>query len=428
MKKRILSLVMAAMLLCTMLLTSCGEFDYTKEDLSQYIELGNYKGLSFTKTEPKTVDEAAIAEYLKTTFSEFATLEDAGEDVAAKEGDTVNIDYVGKLNGEEFEGGSGNSTDLELGSDKFIDGFEDGLIGAKKGEKKTLNLKFPEDYGNEELNGKDVVFEVTVNAVKTTVYEYDSKIAEGTVLKNGDVAIITYSGKIDGMETFENSEGTDVSVVVGDEEDDLFIPAFTAALASMKVGESDRAITIQYPADYENTELAGKTAVYTVSVKSATVEKTVSEIDDDFIASNTESETLAKYTEDVITPELNEQYALEAKVADYSGIWKMVLDGATVKSYPSKAVKDAAESIYDYYAGVAGAYYGMSIREYAKAMGYSLKEFKAEMCQPQAEDVIKEKLVLNAIIKAENISLTAEEEAAGLKAHYENADLGLSSS
>ena len=87
-------------------------------------------------------------------------------DRAAAEGDTVNIDYVGKKDGVAFDGGTAEDSDLELGSDTFIDGFEDGLIGAKKGDSVTLNLTFPEDYKNEELKGQDVTFDVTVNSVK----------------------------------------------------------------------------------------------------------------------------------------------------------------------------------------------------------------------------------------------------------------------
>lgn len=74
------------------------------------------------------------------------------------------------MDGKEFDGGSSDSYDLVIGSNSFIDGFESGLIGVKKGETKVLNLKFPEDYGKDEFNGKDVEFTVTVNKISTTVY------------------------------------------------------------------------------------------------------------------------------------------------------------------------------------------------------------------------------------------------------------------
>ena len=85
---------------------------------------------------------------------------------AAQDGDIVNIDYKGTKDGEAFDGGTAEGQDLTLGSGSMIDGFEDGLVGAKKGETKTLDLTFPENYREESLAGQAVVFEVTVNAVK----------------------------------------------------------------------------------------------------------------------------------------------------------------------------------------------------------------------------------------------------------------------
>ena len=87
-------------------------------------------------------------------------------DEVLAEGDIVNIDYKGTKDGEAFDGGTAEGQDLTLGSGSMIDGFEDGLVGAKKGETKTLDLTFPENYREESLAGQAVVFEVTVNAVK----------------------------------------------------------------------------------------------------------------------------------------------------------------------------------------------------------------------------------------------------------------------
>ena len=82
------------------------------------------------------------------------------------DGVVVVIDFVGKKDGKAFDGGSSEDYELTIGSGQFIDGFEEGLLGAKKGETRDLNLTFPEEYGNEELNGADVVFTVSVNAIK----------------------------------------------------------------------------------------------------------------------------------------------------------------------------------------------------------------------------------------------------------------------
>jgi len=84
---------------------------------------------------------------------------------AAADGDKVNIDYVGTKDGEEFDGGSADDSELELGSGRMIPGFEDGVVGMQPGEEKTLELTFPEDYHSEELQGAAVVFKVKLNSV-----------------------------------------------------------------------------------------------------------------------------------------------------------------------------------------------------------------------------------------------------------------------
>ncbi len=88
---------------------------------------------------------------------------------AAAEGDKVNISYVGTKDGEAFEGGSADDSDLELGSGRMIPGFEDGIVGMNAGEEKTLELTFPEEYHNEDLKGAAVEFKVTLNRVEEMV-------------------------------------------------------------------------------------------------------------------------------------------------------------------------------------------------------------------------------------------------------------------
>lgn len=85
---------------------------------------------------------------------------------AAEDGDKVNIDYAGTKDGEAFDGGSAEGSDLELGSGRMIPGFEDGIVGMKAGDEKTLELSFPEDYHSEELKGAAVEFKITVNNVQ----------------------------------------------------------------------------------------------------------------------------------------------------------------------------------------------------------------------------------------------------------------------
>lgn len=134
-------------------------------DVEKCVTLGDYKGVTVEKTIQSVTDEDVQNE-IDNALANYPV----EVDQAAKEGDTVNIDYVGKIDGEEFDGGSDQGADLKLGSGKVIDGFEDGLIGARKGETRTLNLTFPEDY-TQDLAGKAVEFTVTVNAVKEPLSE-----------------------------------------------------------------------------------------------------------------------------------------------------------------------------------------------------------------------------------------------------------------
>lgn len=134
-------------------------------DVEKCVTLGDYKGVTVEKTIQSVTDEDVQNE-IDNALANYPV----EVDQVAKEGDTVNIDYVGKIDGEEFDGGSDQGADLKLGSGKFIDGFEDGLIGARKGETRTLNLTFPEDY-TQDLAGKAVEFTVTVNAVKEPLSE-----------------------------------------------------------------------------------------------------------------------------------------------------------------------------------------------------------------------------------------------------------------
>ena len=108
---------------------------------------------------------------------------------AAQDGDIVDINFEGFIDGEAFEGGKAENYQLELGSKSFIEGFEDGIIGKSADEEDTLNLTFPEDYGKDELKGKAVEFKVKVNKVNEPVLpEIDAKFMEAFGVKDGDEA------------------------------------------------------------------------------------------------------------------------------------------------------------------------------------------------------------------------------------------------
>lgn len=128
------------------------------------VTLGKYKGKTVKVTENKVTDEAIDQEISKSA-EQVARLVDV-TDRAAQNGDKVNIDYSGSVDGEKFDGGTAEGHELELGSNTFIPGFEDQVVGMTVGEEKDINVTFPEQYHSEELKGKDAVFAVKVNAIK----------------------------------------------------------------------------------------------------------------------------------------------------------------------------------------------------------------------------------------------------------------------
>ncbi|MEI4781983.1 trigger factor [Streptococcus pasteurianus] len=128
------------------------------------VKLGVYKDLEVSVEATKEVTDAEVDEKVERERNNLAEL--IIKEDAAELGDTVVIDFVGSVDGVEFDGGKGDNFSLELGSGQFIPGFEDQLVGAKAGETVDVNVIFPEDYQAEDLAGKDAKFVTTVHEVK----------------------------------------------------------------------------------------------------------------------------------------------------------------------------------------------------------------------------------------------------------------------
>ncbi|MDT3959309.1 trigger factor [Staphylococcus kloosii] len=128
------------------------------------VQLGDYKGLEIEKQNAELTDEE-VQESIDHQLGHLAEMV-VKEDGAIEDGDTVNIDFDGYVDGEQFEGGQAEGYDLEIGSGMFIPGFEEQLIGAKTGEEKDVTVTFPEEYHAEELAGKEATFKTKVNEVK----------------------------------------------------------------------------------------------------------------------------------------------------------------------------------------------------------------------------------------------------------------------
>ncbi len=153
------------------------EVEFTYEKLPEIPEVD----LSAIKLEKLAVkaDDEEVEKALKSLAESVENYEDRKKGAKAKDGDQVVIDFVGKVDGEAFEGGAAEDYPLVLGSNSFIPGFEEGLVGAKAGDEVAVNVTFPADYGAENLAGKDAVFDVTVKAVKKPVpAEIDDTLAQ----------------------------------------------------------------------------------------------------------------------------------------------------------------------------------------------------------------------------------------------------------
>ncbi|MBV5137985.1 trigger factor [Staphylococcus chromogenes] len=140
------------------------------------VELGDYKGLEIEKQDTELTDEE-----VETTINQrLEAMADMviKEDGKVEEGDTVNLDFDGYVDGEQFEGGQADGYDLEIGSGMFIPGFEEQLVGLKVGEEKDVEVTFPEEYHAEELAGKPATFKTKINEIKTKeVPELDDELA-----------------------------------------------------------------------------------------------------------------------------------------------------------------------------------------------------------------------------------------------------------
>ena len=201
------------------------DYDY---DLSEYIKIGEYKGIEYTPQE-----------------------------LAVKEGDTVSVSYVGKIDGEELEGGTGTNNNLVIGSgSSFIDGFESGLIGAKAGEVRELNLAFPDPYeNNPELAGMPVVFTATINSINGYTDEDEMNKAEIWQKYYDSCEVIKYPQKeLDGMKEQQREYYESLAAAYGTDFDEL--------LSAMSMTAEDFDAQIE---EYAKSMIAQDMALYALA-------------------------------------------------------------------------------------------------------------------------------------------------------------------
>lgn len=148
-----------------------------KADMAAMVDLADYRNISVPADEVEATAEE-VEDEINSKLESYKELS-TDEQMVIADGDEVNIDYVGTVDGVEFDGGNSNGAgyDLTIGSGSFIDDFEQQLIGHKPGDEVTVEVTFPEDY-DEEMAGKDAIFAVTVNGIQVTPELTDDFVAE----------------------------------------------------------------------------------------------------------------------------------------------------------------------------------------------------------------------------------------------------------
>lgn len=302
------------------------------------VTLGEYKGISVTVSEATVTDEE-VQNQIQQVLNSKAEYREV--DRAAQTGDQVNIDYKGLLDGEAFDGGTAEGYDLTLGSGSFIDGFEDGLVGAVKGEKRDLNLTFPEEYpNNPDLAGKAVVFEVTVNEVKErTVPELTDEFVATVSPDDGTVEKYRESTRENLLEqkqlAIDNQRDTDILNKVVDNADivcstasideayDTQLKAYTNMLSAYGVDLATYASLIGKDEDSfkqeireEAKEMAKQSLVLDEIAKEENI--TVNDEDKEALAKLYGYDSLdAMLQNDNITQEMVDETALMKKTLDF---------------------------------------------------------------------------------------------------------------
>ncbi len=315
------------------------------KDIDKYITIGQYKGLSLEKVVETITDtelEGSISQDLEMTKEEV-------KDGVVEDGDTVTVNYVGTENGKEFNGGSAEDQEITIGSGGYIPGFEDGILGMKKGETKDVPLTFPEDYIEPSMAGKDVVFKITLQSFKRAPELNDDWVAKNTEYKT----VEEYrEGKKKLLQ--ENAEQMADSV--------LYQTAWNQVNEASEVKE--------YP------------------------EKDVKEAYAEF---ETQIKSYAKQggmeLEDYLESQQVSQEAFEEQCQKYAEErvkQNLILQGQ-IKSYAKQG--------------------GMELEDYLESQQVSQEAFE-EQCQKYAEERVKQNLILQGIMDAEGMTLEDKESLA----------------
>lgn len=222
---------------------------------------------------------------------------------------------------------------------------------------------------------------------------------EDRPVKDGDILTIDYSGSVDG-EKFEGGTAQDQTLVIGS---GAFIPGFEEQLIGKELNE-ETAIDVTFPEEYHASDLAGKAAVFEVKIKGIK-EKELPELDDEFASEVSEFETLEEYKAD-IKEKIRERKKEEANTERENKIVDLVVENAQM-DIPDAMIEEQVQQMTEEFAQRLG-YQGLSFEQYLQFSGMDAQKFADDM-KPQAIKRIETRLVLEAIVKAENIEASEED-------------------
>lgn len=263
-----------------------------------------------------------------------------------------------------------------------------------------------------------IEYNVTAGDVKAELNrmrEQASRRVEITdrAVKDGDIVKLDYSGSVDG-EKFEGGTATDQELVIGSK---TFIPGFEEQMIGMSIGET-KDLNVTFPKEYHAENLAGKDAVFTVTVKGIT-EKQLPELDDAFAKDVSKFETLADYKAD-IKKNLTEKNENRAKIENQNAVIKKVTDNAEVDIPQCMIDRELDYIVQDMQQRLNYMYNGLKFEDYLKYTGSDEKQFRSEKTE-EAKNNVKTRLTVEAIIKAENIQATEDDVNEALEKMAESA-------
>ena len=266
----------------------------------------------------------------------------------------------------------------------------------------TQGLTLKGEPTEEDINNK------IAEALKKHAEEID--LDENAVVEDGDDLVIDYVGKIDG-EAFDNGSATDSKHTVNLENSE-FIDGFDEGMIGMKEGET-KDISVKFPDPYTNNpNLAGKDAVFTVTVDSIKRTKNP-ELTDELVKDNPKDfenkATAAEYKEHV-KETLEEETKTENNKKVINAAWKYILDNSTYNAYPEGVLDQYIKTYLDYYEHTVAANDNLHLKDYVKKQGHtSIEAFKEAVVKPEAEKALKEKLALYATAKLVDVKISADD-------------------